>query len=319
MDMLKIHAAALEGSITAYHEFLQYYDCSKKRVYGFVEGKDDPSFYRGLIESNLPDDWEVKLIISGRKDKVFEVFDKMDWSRFPKKGVCFFVDRDLSEFLGESYSGENIYVTDNYSIENEVVNFFIMQRYLEEILGVIGLNPTEINVIRLLFESNLKEFSEAMAPIMAQILLWRRSTVKVSLNNIEPKEFFIFKEGRIELNPSFLSAGNRLRHAGSRVAAMQATDDEIADAEVEFREKEGIRKYIRGKYLMWFFVQCAKEIHEALPSLCPRYSVVPQARLGLGARNAMIVIASWVRCPTSLKVFLEHNFVAFIKEVTIAA
>lgn len=319
MDMLEIHEVARGSSIVTYHDFLYYYKPREQIVYGFVEGKDDPSFYRGLIENNLPDGWNVKLIRSGSKDNVFEVFNKIDWSRFPKRRICFFVDRDLSEFLGETLSGENIYVTDNYSIENEVVTFHIMERFLEEIFNVIDLNPTELDLVRNMFETNLKVFREAMAPVMVQILLWRRANVKVILNKIEPKEFFVFKQGRIELNPRFASPDDRIQHAASCIGALRATDEEIAATDVEFRSKEGLKKYIRGKYILWFFVQCGKEIHKAIPSLCPRYKVAPKTRIGLGVGNAIVVTANWVRCPISLKLFLDINFVAYIKEVTFAA
>lgn len=318
MDMLEIHAAAMKSSITLYHEFLQYYKPNEPIVYGFVEGKDDPSFYRGLIENNLPDGWKMRLIISGSKDKVLEVFDDMDWSRFPKKCICFFVDRDLSEFLGGIQSRENIYVTDNYSIENEIVTFDIMERYLEEILGVTGLRPTETDKIKDLFESNLKTFSEAMTPVMAQIILWRQKGEGVLLDKIVPKDFFVFQDGKIELAQSFISSRDRIQYAASCVSAERAMDDEIIAALDEFQSKEGPKKYIRGKYLIWFFVQCGKEIHQAIPNLCPRYTVRPKNRIGLGITNAIVVIANWVRCPSSLKLFLDANFVSYITEVTAA-
>lgn len=47
MTMLQIHAAALSGPAPTYHVFLGRYRKAAKCVYGFVEGKDDPSFYRG--------------------------------------------------------------------------------------------------------------------------------------------------------------------------------------------------------------------------------------------------------------------------------
>lgn len=319
MDMLEIHTAALESSITAYHEFLLYYKKGEKIVYGFVEGRDDPSFYCGLIANQLPTEWDVKLIPSDNKDKVIKVFEGMDWSRYPKKCICFFVDRDLSEFIdGNRYSGENLYVTDNYSIENEAMNIRTMERILGDVFGVIGLNPTEIVPIRNLFESNLKTFSESMAPVMAQILLWKRAGANVSLDNIKPKEIFIFENGRIRLNPNFASPSSRVQHAALCVKAPVAPEHEIANAESEFRSKQGLEKYIRGKYLLWFFVYCAKAIHQAIPSLCTKYGKPPKIHIDLNVKNGITVIAPRVRCPDSLKIFLEHNYCAYIREVAFA-
>ncbi len=316
MDMLEIHAAALASSdISAYHEFLLYYKKGEKIVYGFVEGRDDPSFYCGLIEGHLPTEWEVKLIQSGDKDKVLKIFEEMDWSSYPKKRVCFFVDRDLSEFIGAySHSGENLYVTDNYSIENEAMNIRTMERVLVDIFGVIGLSPDEIVLIQDLFESNLCTFSEAMAPLMAQIILWKRAGANVSLDNIKPKEFFNFEHGRIRLKPNFISPSCRTQYAALCVNAPMAVGNEIANAEAEFRDKKGLEKYIRGKYLLWFFVYCAKAIHQAIPSLCTKYKKPPKIHIELCVDNGVMVVAPRVRCPVSLKIFLERNYCAYIRE-----
>lgn len=320
MDMLKIHAAAIASSdISAYHEFLLYYKKSEKIVYGFVEGKDDPSFYCGIIEGHLPIEWEVKLIQSGNKDKVLKIFEEMDWTSYPKKRVCFFVDRDLSEFIGGSkHFGENIYVTDNYSIENEALNIRTMDRVLGDVFGVIGLNPNEIIPIQEIFKSNLCIFSEAMAPLMAQIILWERDGTNVSLDNIKPKDFFIFENGRIRLRQNFASPISRIQHAALCVNAPMAIENEIANAEAEFRNKEGLKKYIRGKYLFWFFVYCAKAIHQAIPSLCTKYKKPPKIHIELGVDNGIMVVAPRVRCPVSLKMFLERNYCAYIREMAFA-
>ena len=50
MSMLSIHQAALESSNTVLHEFLLRYKIQGKIVYGFVEGKDDPSFTKVLLK-----------------------------------------------------------------------------------------------------------------------------------------------------------------------------------------------------------------------------------------------------------------------------
>jgi len=117
--MLHLHETALASGNIPYHEFLLYYKATQRVVYGIVEGREDPSYYRGQIEGMLSDDWKVKLICAGSKTKVLKVFVDIDWSRFPKKRVCFFVDRDLSEFLSpQQHSGQNLFVTDNYSIDS---------------------------------------------------------------------------------------------------------------------------------------------------------------------------------------------------------
>lgn len=120
-SMLEVHDRALEEVDKAYHQFLLIYRKNARRVYGFVEGKEDPVFYRQLIENQLPEGWSIKLIPTGNKKKVLHSFQSINWDNFSKKRVCFFIDRDLDDFLGSSQQVEtNIYITDGYSIENSV-------------------------------------------------------------------------------------------------------------------------------------------------------------------------------------------------------
>ena len=82
------------------------------------------------------------------------------------------------------------------------------------------------------------------------------------------------------LKLGFMSPEKCVHYAASHACAPLAAKEEIADAEAEFRSKQGIKKYIRGKYLLWFFIQCAIEIHKAAPTLC-RTRKVPKAHIGL--------------------------------------
>jgi hypothetical protein len=317
--MMQIHSNALESSNVAYHEFLLCYRSIEQIVYGFVEGKDDPSFYRGFIERNLPSGWKVKLIRSGNKQKVLRVFEVMDWNRFPYKRVCFFIDRDLSVFLGgETHSGENLYVTDCYAIENEIVSFDTMERVLEETLGVTNALPAEFTRIKDLFNVNLRFFCNAMAPVMGQILLWKRNGEKPCLSNIEPKEFFQFTHGEIGLNPKFSSSIDRVLRAAALVSAQAAATEDLSNAEAEFRSKQGPERFTRGKYLLWFFVQCANEIHQSISLFCTNHTVSPKACVSLGVGNAMAMIAPRARCPESLNNFLDRNYGEYTKEVRLA-
>lgn len=320
IGMLQIHADALQSSNTAYHEFLLCYKPNECIVYGFVEGNEDPMFYRGLIENHLPEGWELILIKTGSRDNVFTTFQNMNWTRFPPKRVCFFVDRDLSEFLEEELcSGSNLYVTDNYSIENDIVTFGTLKRVLEEVLGITELNAIEIEKLEEIFEYNDSVFREAMAPVMAQILLWRRTRMKVSLDNIHPKDFFAFIDAKIMLKKECSSPDARVQHVAMCLNNIVSPLHELATSEAEFRKKEGLKKYIRGKYLLWFFVQCALEIHTAIPIFCEKYRSPPKRRVGLGVGNSMPIIAPRIRCPASLEHFIARNYVSYIKEVRTAS
>lgn len=187
MTMLQVHKDAINSKNTVYHEILlSYYNKNKTNiVYGIVEGKEDPMFYRGIVEQQLPKGWELELVLAGCKDNVLRAVNAFDWTRFSPKRICFFVDRDLSDFmLDGTVCSENVYVTDNYSIENDAVNIGVLKRLLTEVFNISGLIPEESQAIEQRFSSALSVFQEFMIPIMAQIILWRRDGKQPCLNNI---------------------------------------------------------------------------------------------------------------------------------------
>lgn len=313
--MLQIHSDALISISAAYHEFLLRYKASANIVYGIVEGKEDPMFYRGLIERQLPEGWEVELIPAGCKDNVLRAKDAFDWTRFSPRRICFLVDRDLSDFISEGAAyGENVYITDNYSIENDAVNLGVLKRLLTEVLSISDLKPTEWEVIEQRFSSALAAFQDSMVPIMAQIVLWRRSGKRPCLNDIRPKDFFVFVDGSIRLRNEFESALSRLQHVAMCVDLQPSQHTEVSDAESEFRQRQGAERFIRGKYLMWFLVEFALEIHRSISVLIRRFKDSPKVRISIGPANAMVVLAPRVRCPGSLQEFLERTYVQYIRD-----
>lgn len=315
MTMLKVHADALNDVNVAYHEFLLNYKASANIVYGIVEGKEDPMFYIGLIEQQLPEGWEVKLVTAGCKKNVLRAVDTFDWTRFSPKRICFFVDRDLSDFISEvTASAENLYVTDNYSIENDAVNIGVLKRLLTEVLNISNLRPAEGALIEQRFSSALAFFQESMVPIMVQILLWRRDGMRPCLNNICPKDFFIFSDGNIKLKSEFALVYSRLQHASTCVNLQLSQSDELSNVEDEFRQRRGAERFIRGKYMLWFFVEFALEIHRSISSLAPQFVRPPKMRISIGSKNAMVVLAPRVRCPSSLQRFLERTYRQYIRE-----
>jgi hypothetical protein len=320
MGMLEVHENALNSSNVPYHEFLLPYKLAEHVVYGLVEGKDDPSFYKGIIEHYLPNGWNIELIRAGNKNKVLKVLNSMDWSRFPKKRVCFFVDRDLSEFMENGQtSSENLYVSDNYSIENDVITFGTMKRVLEEVLDITELNQVETKILHELFESNLNIFRESMAPVMSQILIWRRSWKKVELDDIKINKLFKFQNGKISLEEIFILPISRVEWAAKCANVESSTIYELTKAETEFRSRQGLEKFTRGKYLLWFFVECALNIRVSIPNYCAKHPTIPKPKSQLSIKNAMVEIAPRARCPDSLRIFIECNYIEYIKAVELVA
>lgn len=314
MEMLQVHARALKDGSAAYHEFLLHYKANARVVYGIVEGKDDPMFYTGLIERQLSDGWEVRLVPAGCKENVLSALRMFDWTRFPRKRVCFFADRDLSDFLQEvSVKADNLYVTDNYSIENDAVNFHTFKRLLVEVMNISDLRPDEIEKVEKCFWEALAVFYDTMMPIMAQIIIWRRNGLQPQLNDMKLKEIFVFVNGAVQVNSSYDTVALRLQQAARCLKVLPSSLDEVSGVTGELRQRGG-EKFIRGKYFLWFMVELALEIHRSITNICPRFTTTPKVRVSIGVANAMVVVAPRVRCPTSLQSFLNRTYDAFIKD-----
>lgn len=306
--------AANSGNVI-FHEFLHFYRPDRQIVYGIVEGRDDPAFYRGAIDPLLPEGWLVKLIPAGTKNKVLSAFQIKEWERYPKGCVCFFVDRDLSDLIPEPCPiGDNLYITDNYSIECEVVNYRVAQRTLEEIMGVTNLTIEESEILSEVFDRNLATFRESLLPLMAQIVHWRRSGLRPCLSNFDPSIFFEYHDGIASLKPEFASVDARLAAASAALESPVSADPDLKDVQDQFCAVDGVHRFTRGKYLLKFLLDFLSAAHSAISMYCAKHSKPPGIRVSLGPKNAMAEMALRARCPASLKQFIERNYGEFIKQ-----
>ena len=313
MTMLQVHAAAIAAKIASYHEFLARYSMSKSVVYGFVEGREDPCYYKGFIDHALPSGWEVELWAAGNRDQVFRVHAAMDWCRFSKKRVCFFVDRDLSGVIPEVLVADsNIYVTDGYSIENAIVNKETCRRVLSEVCGLGGLDHGHLDAVCDLFDAECEKFLVAMIPTMAWIIHWRRSGVRASLNDISMKDMFTVVSGLLVAVASPKGKASAVQYIHEQCNVVYDASVPIGRVEAEFLSGGGYRNLTRGKYVFWFLIEFCLSIRSDVKSHFKGCSVVPPMRVSLGPGNAMILVGSRAREPSSLCGFLRSNYISYI-------
>ena len=313
MSMLDIHASALETVNEAYHDFLLRYKRTTKTVYGFVEGKDDPSFYRSVIERFIPEDWSVDLIRAGNRDKVLAAERDFDWTRFSQNQVTFFVDRDLTDFVDPPivYS-DNTYVTDGYSIENSIVTSDVMLRLLSEVHNVVDWTGEEQQALVDYFNTELSAFCNIMTAIMAQILYWRIEKCKANLNNLDLSSLLRFDDGNIKSALGLEAEEARLDRLCACVEAQKASDAKIAEMKAAFLAAHGPNKLVRGKYLVWFLSTIVNEIHQRISFFVSSYKRPPKSKLSIGPNNVMVVAAPRARIPTSLRNFIESTFIQHV-------
>lgn len=309
-SFIEVHEQALSEVDDAYHTFLLLYKARNNCVYGFCEGKDDPIFYQSLIESKLPNRWTVKLIPAGSKNKVIRAYHAFNWKRFDEERICFFIDRDLDDYLGPPRPlKSNVYITDGYSIENSVYECQMLLNVLSEIYQISLLSSVEEDIIAKIIKSNLDVFAAAMTPIMAQILLWRRSGVQANLNNLNLDHLFKFVDARVASDSREVLLQTAARHIGSALSP----EGDIADAEQEISGCSDLCMLIRGKYIAWFMLRQCEALWKEIGSIIKRFTSRPKKRIEFGHKNAHVVFAPRARMPVSLCRFLDSNYIRYIR------
>lgn len=316
MSMICIHKKALEQKASSYHEFLLCYRKNSYNVYGFVEGKEDPSFYKGFIETLIPENWEVALWPAGNKKQVLKLFDSIDWDKFSKSRVCFFIDRDLSDFIPiDGYESSNIYITDGYSVENSIINQGTFHRVLTELLGLSEMPANDLERVKENFEIQLEKFLFSMSSIMSWMLFCKQQNMQLNLKNINlGKVYSVENEELIIKNPpdgyesiyTFLCDKSQIDFVEDFI--------ERIDKET-FEDPEVYKKMVRGKFVLWFFIEYCNSVHRDIVKICDYYNKSPKVHINLSVANGMSIIASRARIPTTLRKFIKSNYLDYINSV----
>lgn len=314
MSMLDIHAEAMQQVNEGLHNFMLRYKATSKLVYGFVEGKDDPMYYRSLIERFIPEEWNVDLIRAGNKEKVSRCLHELDWTRFNEKRVCFFVDRDLDDLTGKVIvNRNNVYITDGYSIENSIASKYMAIRLLSEVYNVIDLLPDEEKQICEAFEEDIAKFRLLLAPVMAQIVQWRRDKQIAMLDNINLDSLFTFSNGRLQLHSQCSGEMERVASVANNLNVSCCNAQTLDALKNEFASVGGVENLVRGKYIFWFLSKFISSIWMSIGTYAAAYRSPPKIRVTIGPGNIHVYAAPRARCPTSLRDFIENNYIAFIR------
>ncbi len=316
--MLKTHKEAREDlPQTRFHEFQSAYKKDSKMIFWFCEGKDDILFYRGPIRNVLKEGWDDQPWDVGGIDNVLALYNKFDWRTYNKKQIIFFIDRDLTEFTGVTLPNkENIYITDNYSIENDAVNNNTCERVLTEILGFNSLTIEEKKQIKRLFDHELTKFIEKMIPVMSWIVHWHSNGCKACLNDIYMKHLFRIKDGVLEKRPHPKQHQDISEYIHAQCKVPVDINYEPTKGSFEFYRKNRHRKFIRGKYLLWFFTEFCLSIHrDCLQMQIIRITSQPKNSTNFSHSNAISNISSRFKIPNTLKEMLKKSVRCYVAQI----
>src|SRR5262245_6597495 len=121
---------------TPFLEFLLQYKRDDEILHVFFEGIEDECFYANFLNNKLPETWSyIPYNCSGKKF-VYDIHRRINWKAYSSNKVLFFVDKDLSDILPETYpSADNIFVTEFYSVENYITTDYMIRRVFRELCG----------------------------------------------------------------------------------------------------------------------------------------------------------------------------------------
>jgi hypothetical protein len=298
-DMLR---AARSSRVAVLHEFRTQYDPSRPRLHLFFEGQDDVPFFKFFVEKYSGRDTRIFIYRCDGKAKVYDAFRDVV-EQFPGvKSALFFVDKDVDDILGVPWPTDpRIYVTDAYSIESYVTTRESLQKFFASAVRLRDVQFDEAPIFEH-FERQRRRFSRLMLPLMAWIILLRRSGERPHLNNIKLHEVFGFSDecavfGRV---------GKRLSHLASACLVKPRTAREILPTARDLARMQPAR-IVRGKFMAWFVAEFWKRLVTQLEALAKEANGKVTIKPQLDRTTLVATLTPYTDIPRSLQLFLEAH------------
>ena len=251
MSILQEMKDALSSDAAAYMEFLYRYDPKKKQAFAFYEGDEDSSYYHRFLEESLGKEYELEEIVAGCRNNVLKIHREFDWKKYNDKQIIFFIDRDLSYWLGESpNSSSNIYVTDGYSVENFVVSPRIFGIWLKNFEGFARASKSEIDNMVNEYTEVERVFIDRMLPVMAHAIVAKRHNRDVHLREYKMKQGL-----KLSIENSHISFAFTEDLSCYEKWGLRSQDSEEITVQIETIKNEREHFSVRGKWLLYFMAE----------------------------------------------------------------
>lgn len=288
-------------------DFLLSYKQEGKTLHVFFEGPEDESVYLGHLEAKKPKLYTIFRYRCANKDDVYRSYSRIDFKVNRKERVLFFVDKDLSNFLQEEYpSDTNIYVTEYYSIENELVTRQMVERIMREFLHVY--DSTQIEIVCNEFETQHQVFIREMIFIMAWIIHAKSNGTRINLGSVKLGRMYSMND-QLQLSrlPGLKPSGvvKLLEEMTKTITPADCWRNILRIARM-LKTTSHPKSFIRGKYELWFLITFIEKAASVIQ--CTR---VPGSETASNIPNldmAATVLGPRLAIPHKLEVFLYNNW-----------
>jgi hypothetical protein len=315
LDTLNAAANIPEAS---YITFLQQYKFKDTTIHLFYEGVEDSVFYNTYIQNLIDSNHSTQVYICDGKNNVLQNYNDINWNKYNKNRVLFFIDKDLEDIQSKNIiTDENIFRTKYYSIESYLVCSEVLERFLKETCNL--QDQPLINNLKAKFNDELVRFHKKLLTLSCWIVFCRGNNLILNLNDIKITDFIkldadltVIKQIPNTYISMYDYVCNRIRlcHLVPYVEILRLCKT--------LPNTYGYKSFVRGKYeLVFLYLFCKKVVDNVLPPINKGIAGLNKANPGNIMRKCKIfsitednifdVLAPKVKIPDELKYFLVHN------------
>lgn len=183
MSISKMRASRSSASV-ALINYATIRGKNPSRLICVFEGLEDLPYYETVF-TRVIDNSDFASLIAKGKDQVLELRKILKKQDQQDQLIRFFVDKDFDNLKGHN-NGDDIYVTEGYSIENHIVSRDIFSKIVSsEFKCCADGDFMALEKTTVLFEQFLEKFFEIMKPVNKAIFHAR--TEGIELKNIEDR------------------------------------------------------------------------------------------------------------------------------------
>jgi hypothetical protein len=256
-DRLRLEATR---AIAVAHQYrLDYYAASLDAIFLFFEGLDDKKYYIPPVERQKNIQLIHSYLCDGKHDIVRVWNILRGWQILDMQRSLFFVDRDHDRYLNvRPFRRSNVFTTATYSFENYLVSDEAVHVVLHQ---YTPLRPTERQFIEILdeFGKAHQKFVQRMRPVMAWCIWARSEGKKPNMSNVNMGKVVTLEEG----------GGVRRRREGfGEFRGACGIDENVSYRGLKkfilSLKREPAKRWLRGKYELWFLQQFLNRSFEML-------------------------------------------------------
>lgn len=314
MSLLDILDHAISSPAASYIKLLSQYKKRSNIVFCFVEGNEDVSFYGRHLETAFEN---VRYVVCNGKKNVLDNYKSLNWQFYDKKRVLFFIDKDYDDYISEAIiKDENIFITDYYSIENYLVDSYVLRKFINDNCAITDDKVIDDLVID--FELKHKDFMNHLTKISAWMIYCRQNRYQVNFSDITLSDLFKLNVDGKFVKIKLSNFKNHFAYICSKTKSTHFDMNEIRGIYSRLILESQKKKFVRGKYELFFMFIYVKFITENIvPALSekikdynrinPEKIIRPKVTLQIKEENIFQVLSYKVKTPASLLSFISNK------------